>query len=79
MTEHVPINEQGFKKTVLVLQTARDNSMTAAELREETGITNVQQFIDLLVGMGYLKVVHGKGGYPKYKAIVKFQRIKEMI
>jgi len=77
MTEYYIIDETSFKKTVLLLQVTRDESKSAAQLREETGVANIEKFIDLLISMGYLKVIEGKG-ITKYRAVMKFQRIKEI-
>ena len=76
-TEHIPIDEKSFKKAVLVLQMTMHESKTLLQLREETGITNVEKFVDLLVDMGYVKVIKSGKAYDKYRATVKFQRIKE--
>jgi len=77
------INEEGFKKMLLILQLVKYEAMTMASLRRETKIENIQQFVDILVDMGYLKAtkprkegrVKRRNNHTKYRAVYQIKKI----
>jgi len=75
------LNEEGFKKTLLILQLTRGRPMSAAQLKEETKIENIDHFIRVLYDMGYLEIVGrkskktGHSRQTKYRAVYRFQKI----